>query len=342
MHKRLFVGVDEAGYGPNLGPLLICGSAWLAPASFTEATLVAAFSQAFKAEPWRPDCKHVPLGDSKKLYRPAGGLLALEAGLLALLSQLHPGLLSLQALLDATGAMTSDFEPALPWYELDAISDLPVPVSPHLNAQPPPMATEHDQAPRLITEVQRLSQLAQAALAEHDIELIDMRAILVTEPVFNSRVAELGSKGQLLSQVTMRLVAGLLAKHAGYPAEVFCDRQGGRKNYMPVLFDAMPDAWFTETLSSNARCSYCTHALAPVEIHFSVGGDAFPPTALASMLAKYLRERLMQAFNQYWQQQVPRLKPTAGYPRDAKRFRAAIEPVAEKLSFSPERWWRCR
>ncbi|MEZ6080363.1 MAG: hypothetical protein R3C56_33235 [Pirellulaceae bacterium] len=93
---------------------------------------------------------------------------------------------------------------------------------------------------------------------------------------------------------------------------------------------------------SPARSSYQSCGARPLTIHFSVGGDSFPPTALASMLAKYLRERLMHPLNAFWQGQLPQLKPTAGYPVDAQRFRAAIEPVAERLKLSIDQWWRCK
>ena len=30
MTQRLFIGTDEAGYGPNLGPLVVAATAWTA------------------------------------------------------------------------------------------------------------------------------------------------------------------------------------------------------------------------------------------------------------------------------------------------------------------------
>jgi ribonuclease HII len=329
MDKRLFIGVDEAGYGPNLGPLLICGSAMLAPKHMLESELCACFSKVFKAESWKPACCHVPLGDSKKLYQPGSGLDTLEIGLLSCLQLLHADSLvkleDLQGLLDATHLVPPEIVsrplPNLPWYQT-------------LDRFPVPRNTE------LSDEISRLSRLAGVALAEHDIELIELSCVVVAEPQFNAAIDISGSKGQLLSQATLGLVAHWIEKHRELPVEVFCDRQGGRKNYMPVLLDAMPEQWFTETLSSPSRCSYRRQVDPPCDIHFSVGGDQFPPTALASMLAKYLRERLMEAVNAFWLQQVPGLKPTAGYPQDAKRYRAAIEGVAQQLKLAPAEWWR--
>jgi ribonuclease HII len=53
--------------------------------------------------------------------------------------------------------------------------------------------------------------------------------------------------------------------------------------------------------------------------------------ALASMVSKYIREIFMHHWNAYWQQQVPGLRPTAGYPGDALRFLQAIEQARLQL-----------
>ena len=66
------------------------------------------------------------------------------------------------------------------------------------------------------------------------------------------------------------------------------------------------------------------------------------PAALASMASKYLRELAMRAFNDFWCARVPGLAPTAGYPRDARRFKAAIEPLQSVLGISDAVVWRER
>jgi hypothetical protein len=64
--------------------------------------------------------------------------------------------------------------------------------------------------------------------------------------------------------------------------------------------------------------------------------------ALASMFSKYLRELFMREFNRFWQTHVPGLKPTAGYPLDAERYYAAIQPAMEKLGLTARQVWRNR
>ena len=60
------------------------------------------------------------------------------------------------------------------------------------------------------------------------------------------------------------------------------------------------------------------------------------------MVSKYLRELAMLAFNAFWMAQVPGLKPTAGYPVDAKRFRREIEQAQSKLGVPDDQLWRHR
>jgi hypothetical protein len=60
------------------------------------------------------------------------------------------------------------------------------------------------------------------------------------------------------------------------------------------------------------------------------------------MTAKYLRETLMRQFNLWWQQQLPGLRPTQGYPVDAKRFLADIQHLLQPLQISESLLWRSR
>ncbi len=64
--------------------------------------------------------------------------------------------------------------------------------------------------------------------------------------------------------------------------------------------------------------------------------------ALASMVSKYLREALMGEFNDFWQAQVPGLRPTAGYPSDAGRFLEDIRPAVTRLGLAESALWRKR
>src|SRR5204863_8566000 len=91
-HKRstdvVFVlGTDEAGYGPNLGPLVIGASAWKVPNRLCAERLYELLSSAVAAEPNQENGK-LAIADSKRLYKP-GMLGLLERGVLTTLTLLE-------------------------------------------------------------------------------------------------------------------------------------------------------------------------------------------------------------------------------------------------------------
>lgn len=323
--SRIIIGVDEAGYGPNIGPMLVAGTAWRVPKSIDEQTFIELLSDSFHTGAWSDGCQHVPLGDSKQLYSPGTGLRSLEAGLLAMLSHVSPRIAErrfteLLHRLDCFGPWAPAATQAVPAW----LNTLPEEMPLHLTAG----------------EIERMSQMALECLGRHGIELLSVKAAIVLESEFNRVVAQFGSKGRLLSTVTMHIVMQLLAEYEQQVVEVYCDRQGGRKKYACVLLEAMPDEWFDTLTELPMRSSYRRQRSPELTFHFSVGGDSFPPTALASMTAKYLRERLMAGINGYWQSHVADLAPTAGYPLDAKRFRGCIESKAVELGHGVDQWWR--
>ena len=77
-------------------------------------------------------------------------------------------------------------------------------------------------------------------------------------------------------------------------------------------------------------------------MRFTAKVDAFVPSAVASIAAKYLRELAMQAFNTYWCERLPDLKPTAGYPADARRFKREIAQLQAAEAISDRSLWRNR
>jgi hypothetical protein len=107
---------------------------------------------------------------------------------------------------------------------------------------------------------------------------------------------------------------------------VHCDKHGGRDRYGALLQNRFPEH-LVEVYGEGRSLS--VYRWGPpsrrAEFRFVAKGESFLPSALASMVAKYLRELAMKAFNQFWLQRVAGLKPTAGYPGDASRFLADID-----------------
>src|SRR5262245_60171178 len=80
----ILIGMDEAGYGPNLGPLVVTVTAWDVPGAPGDADLWSAFSDVLTAAPDRGD-ERLHVGDSKQVYSPGKGIAALERSVLTAL-----------------------------------------------------------------------------------------------------------------------------------------------------------------------------------------------------------------------------------------------------------------
>jgi hypothetical protein len=176
---------------------------------------------------------------------------------------------------------------------------------------------------------------------------ITLRAIS-SRPVFpaefNRLYDEHENKSTLLSHVTLALVRDLIAlADIDGPLLVCCDKHGGRNRYAALLQHFFSDH-FIEVRSEGRDQSVYRFGPAPrrVEVRFTAKGEGFLPAALASMACKYLRELSMYAFNEFWRRHVPELKPTAGYPDDARRFRRDIAAAQRKLGIADEVLWRKR
>ena len=162
---------------------------------------------------------------------------------------------------------------------------------------------------------------------------------------FNKLVAQAGSKGIVLSNATMELVRDLAdccsadASTANTPMLVICDKHGGRNRYDELISQHFDDQFVFRLEESRERSRY---RMGSMDFSFRTKAEEFLPVALASMVAKYTREVLMHQFNQFWANQVPGLKPTQGYPLDAKRFRDDIASSVETLQVPMHQLWRSR
>ncbi len=319
MSHKILLGLDEAGYGPNIGPLVIGASIWQVTNEYDAQQLGFDLRPTVIEKTWRNGDKHIPLGDSKNLFSPNAGIRSLETGVWSMLAALGTGELTLAELIDQLCQPgTANRLAVHPWYD---------------TVDQPGMI---EQSRSLINELQTA---AKEQFDRAGVRFLGAHARIIAEQEFNQQVAESGSKGQLLSVQTLSLAATLMDQFK-CPIEVYCDRQGGRKKYLPLLMEIMSPEWFQVVDESPARSSYRSLSKPFKTIHFTVGGDAFPPVGLASMTAKYLRERLMSLINAFWRKHQRNLRPTAGYPQDAKRFRSEIASLAQELGFQPDSWWR--
>jgi hypothetical protein len=318
-----FVGTDEAGYGPNLGPLVISATVWEVPDALRCADLGALLADVVVSSPAKIPAQgrlSVAIGDSKVLYQSGKGLQHLERGLWAAMALLghEPGTWREVWQLLAPEAL--DHHPAAPWH---ADYDTPAPLDADL------------------TELPLLAAALAEALQRHGVRLVAIRSRAVFPDLFNRLVRQHASKGSALSNVTLDLAAEVMAPLRTGPITVICDKHGGRSHYRDLLATCFPDCLVE--IYAEGRDSSCYRFGPPhrrVEFRFEAKAEAYLPTALASMASKYLRELAMGAWNQFWCSRVSGLRPTAGYPEDARRFRAEIASMQAELGIDDALVWR--
>lgn len=311
----ILIGIDEAGYGPLLGPLCVGYAAvrveaWAPgdPAPDLWRTLSASVCRAGGR---LPDARgRIAIDDSKKLKLPNAGarhpLTHLERGVHAFLRALGRRPTDDHALLAALGA---DAQPA-PWY---AGPPTPAPAS----ADPLAM----DIAGNVLAR----------GLADAHVTILEMACAVINEADFNATVKREGTKaaatalglGAHLRDAWDRW-GSLGAGGASAPdgVRVVCDRQGGRTDYEQYLARLVPGAAVRVIEQRPERARYeLAGAGRSIHVLFQPEAEqACLPVALASMIAKLCRETLMARFNRHWSSRIPELKPTAGYAEDARRW----------------------
>lgn len=313
----LIIGMDEAGYGPNLGPLVITATVWEVPGHPRETDFWKAFADAVTNTP-KPRDRRLHLADSKDVYTPARGLKSLERtvhaafGLLDFAPRTFPAVV--KALCDSE-AMDSFSE--RPWYR-DA--DLPIPCDADADS---------------LERVAQWSELCR----ETGIHLRGIHSEVVTAERFNRLIDQHGNKAQALSRTSMQLLRRVWNPHNEQPTLIIGDKHGGRNRYDDLLDDIVDGIMIFRGQESRGLSSY---RVGNTELRFQMKAESHLPVALASMVCKYVRELSMELFNRFWHAQVPELKPTKGYPVDARRFKADIADAQESLGITDAELWRCR
>ncbi len=311
----LVIGTDEAGYGPNLGPLVVAASAWRLAAApdAAESTFTAAAEGAWNRSP-RP-----LWADSKTIYRGRDGFAALERGVHTALTLSGAGSIDGWPALAATlGRIGPESVGAADCSGLEALR------------VPRAGADESCRA---------AAPAAGRALDAAGIELVGISARAIYPAEFNRLLDHGLNKSDILSQATLTLAADVLDRFSDGERIVWCDRHGGRKSYAALVGRHFAAPLVQALEETPDRSTYAVPA-ARLRIDFSVGGEARLPVAVASLTAKYVRELAMEAFNTAWTERVPGLAPTAGYPLDARRWLTATTPAIRAAGIPLDELWR--
>ncbi|MEZ6045886.1 MAG: hypothetical protein R3C11_09985 [Planctomycetaceae bacterium] len=156
---------------------------------------------------------------------------------------------------------------------------------------------------------------------------------------FNRGVEQHQSKGVVLSQTTMQLLKEVWDPVRRETCWIVGDKHGGRNRYDDLLEPLAGETMIFRREEGTQKSEY---RIDQTDIRFQTKAESHFPVALASMLSKYLREVSMELFNRYWQTHLPELKPTKGYPTDARRFRLDVAETLQKLEISEDCFWRSR
>jgi hypothetical protein len=379
---KILIGTDEAGYGPNLGPLVVAATAWhmeeevsgvgcqvsdsgepasaggeFGASSRVDSTPVTALLTRPKRKKPKPQLaehldlyrrlrnivakspseRRVPIADSKVLYNPPAGLRQLERGLHSVLLAMQEQHACWSSIVNYCQADPDAHHRRVCWPD-------------GFDCALPTHAAQ--------VELTRLGTRFTRACNAAGVRPLVIRAKLVFPEQFNDLLDHYGNKATVLSHITVGLLREVIDTICPPPStsgprpstldprlsiHAVCDKHGGRNFYTALLQHHFSEHWISPVFESHAESHYewGTDA-ARVRAVFRINGEAFLPTALASMTAKYLRELAMKAFNEFWCARVPDLRPTAGYYGDSRRFKRAIESKQRELKIDDHLIWRTR
>jgi hypothetical protein len=318
----ILVGIDEAGYGPHLGPLVVAAAAVeFAGDTSPEPGFWGALEAHVRDRPGGAGDR-VVICDSKLAYGGARDLSVLERTVLGFLAAAGARPRSLADLLRATCVRAaSESAPGLPCEDGmpgerragHATRDAEPWDKPHALALPHAAGAE---------DIASAAGHVAKGLASLGAKPGGLWANAAPAARLNRLMDGQRNKAGALFALAADLVAEVQGRWPHDPIHVTMDRHGGRRYYAKLLAGAFPMIP-VETLEESPGQSRYRLARGPAPISVTVRDRCETwslPTALASMAAKYVRELHMAQLNAYFQALVPGLRPTAGYGLDAWRF----------------------
>lgn len=308
----IYAGIDEAGYGPLLGPLCVACTAFVIPDHDPAAAGACDLWKRLNAAVCRKrtDKRHRIAVDDSKLLKCSND------GPHHPLKYLERGVLSFASALQEVGVVNTCS---------DLFRALGVEVDPHdwyATATTLPVGQTLD-------ELRISASRLRKALDEHGVSFELLRGEAIDPKRFNDQVVRMGNKANVNLCAALRHIDAVWTRWPDDHPRVIADRQGGRTRYLETLMQAYPDAQVQVLCEDEKLSRYrLDRSGSKLTLSFCVEAESMHlPVALASMTAKYVRELFMLRMNRHFCGLMPELKPTAGYTEDGRRYLRDIEPV---------------
>ncbi len=317
----VLAGIDEAGFGPLLGPLVISSSAFRVEAGHLGADLWQVLRKSV-GQTRKHLAGRLLVADSKKAYKRAEGVGHLERTVLAALASLEK---------EPTGTY-------------DLLAYLCPECVPRLLEYPWYRDIERRRFHAGLADLKITSKVFADDMAEAGTRLMRLESRCLDVAHYNTLVGHMRNKSQVLFVATTQLIQKILDEFSDEEIRILIDRQGGRVHYREHLLRSFPGMELRILHESDERSAYELRTRSRrVELAFEIGADDHHfGVSLASMVSKYVRELLMESMNNYFVSMSPDLKPTAGYWTDGLRFLDELRMHVPQFEIDSHRLIRCR